>query len=649
MKYPHLQALRYANWARRSDLLEDNSIDDQLATNNSFANDHEMSWVKDFVLDGTGSVPGARTDIPEVIKECVDNQIEVLLLHDVSRLTRSGIEHGMKVLYDIKSEGIEAVFVRDDIPGGEWAPLFQTLLLFAANQYSRKLADASARSWQIALEANRIPVSKMTPYGLDRLVLGPDGEPAFRIRNYEGQIQKKLHVTDDENVLETYCKTEDGKRSFYSKQKTETVYLIPGEKTRADTVRLMFHRYYMEGVPFNQIRKELNTRGIPSPKGGKWSKRTVSQIIRNPIYTGKGLANSYSAAIYVMRNHGQPVPTKHNLKTLSKTKRPRASRRPERDWFWRDEPYLKDFLQSDLKIVAEEHQRNHLDKIKEGRKPKPGGDAHADSPYILKRRLVTKDGRRLVGSGGRRRTRYYAVEHVDGVKRKMVPAVPIEQCVLQLVREIISAEDSIRKSVLNYVKQETASISELERNSQYLRDEQEKLECKIGYLYDRVTTPASKAVTEKKIAEVEMQLTTVNKQLKKAQGEYPAALRDAEGAADAVVKQLAAIGQDLDSQSVSSLHKLLDHLIEKIEIDIEKSEIDLSFRLPHTSVWTAFEISRNGCAVPKADPMCRNSTNTGNSLYLADYHCKQEGNTQNHCWKCSRKMYMRMATGAIAA
>jgi ribosome recycling factor len=238
---------------------------------------------------------------------------------------------------------------------------------------------------------------------------------------------------------------------------------------------------------------------------------------------------------------------------------------------------------------------------------------------------------------------------VDGVKRKMVPAVPIEQCVLQLVREIISAEDSIRKSVLNYVKQETASISELERNSQYLRDEQEKLECKIGYLYDRVTTPASKAVTEKKIAEVEMQLTTVNKQLKKAQGEYPAALRDAEGAADAVVKQLAAIGQDLDSQSVSSLHKLLDHLIEKIEIDIEKSEIDLSFRLPHTSVWTAFEISRNGCAVPKADPMCRNSTNTGNSLYLADYHCKQEGNTQNHCWKCSRKMYMRMATGAIAA
>src|SRR5688500_8638550 len=131
MRNPEIQGKRYANWARRSDEVQAMSIEDQIKANNQFARDHGMQHVHDFILDETGSMPGARKDIPEVIETCVREKVEVLLLHDTTRLTRSGAKHGMKVLYEIESRDIKVVFVRDDIPGGEFGDVYQSILFFA--------------------------------------------------------------------------------------------------------------------------------------------------------------------------------------------------------------------------------------------------------------------------------------------------------------------------------------------------------------------------------------------------------------------------------------------------------------------------------------------------------------------------------------
>ena len=58
--------------------------------------------------------------------------------------------------------------------------------------------------------------------------------------------------------------------------------LIPEE---ASTVRDIYN-YHLRGVPLNTIAGLLNSDGIPTKKGGRWTKQTVDKILHNPVYAG---------------------------------------------------------------------------------------------------------------------------------------------------------------------------------------------------------------------------------------------------------------------------------------------------------------------------------------------------------------------------
>ncbi len=53
----------------------------------------------------------------------------------------------------------------------------------------------------------------------------------------------------------------------------------------AGVVPFIYHSY-ISGHSLDGIARDLNGRGIPSKKGGRWSKQTVSAILRNPLYCG---------------------------------------------------------------------------------------------------------------------------------------------------------------------------------------------------------------------------------------------------------------------------------------------------------------------------------------------------------------------------
>ena len=44
--------------------------------------------------------------------------------------------------------------------------------------------------------------------------------------------------------------------------------------------------WYSEGISMGKIAKMLNTSKIPTKKGGLWAKKTISTILKNPIYCG---------------------------------------------------------------------------------------------------------------------------------------------------------------------------------------------------------------------------------------------------------------------------------------------------------------------------------------------------------------------------
>lgn len=44
--------------------------------------------------------------------------------------------------------------------------------------------------------------------------------------------------------------------------------------------------WYLEGLTLQAIANRLNDSGIPSKRGGSWSKQAISRILRNPLYCG---------------------------------------------------------------------------------------------------------------------------------------------------------------------------------------------------------------------------------------------------------------------------------------------------------------------------------------------------------------------------
>jgi len=53
----------------------------------------------------------------------------------------------------------------------------------------------------------------------------------------------------------------------------------------AEYVRMIF-RDYISGLTLDEICRKLNRMKVPTKKGGKWAKFTVSRILKNPLYAG---------------------------------------------------------------------------------------------------------------------------------------------------------------------------------------------------------------------------------------------------------------------------------------------------------------------------------------------------------------------------
>jgi DNA invertase Pin-like site-specific DNA recombinase len=45
--------------------------------------------------------------------------------------------------------------------------------------------------------------------------------------------------------------------------------------------------FYLSGKSMGEIAKNLNRRSIESKRGGKWDKRTIANILKNPLYKGE--------------------------------------------------------------------------------------------------------------------------------------------------------------------------------------------------------------------------------------------------------------------------------------------------------------------------------------------------------------------------
>jgi len=57
-------------------------------------------------------------------------------------------------------------------------------------------------------------------------------------------------------------------------------------RAEAEIVREIHRRYFEERWSMRAIAEDLNARGVPTKRGGRWSKRQIHRIVHSPTYEG---------------------------------------------------------------------------------------------------------------------------------------------------------------------------------------------------------------------------------------------------------------------------------------------------------------------------------------------------------------------------
>lgn len=162
MKHTHLEGRRYINVVRcSSDQQADTSPVDQLRVLNNFAAISHMTHAgDDVVLEGvSGSLPGGRTDIEQVIaRKRARDDFDVLLVQDISRFTRGGIDHVGKLKWDLGVAGVEVVFVTQGTTGDlDDDSLIQSIGAYSAQRQAKGMSYAATRGQMSSIAAGNIP------------------------------------------------------------------------------------------------------------------------------------------------------------------------------------------------------------------------------------------------------------------------------------------------------------------------------------------------------------------------------------------------------------------------------------------------------------------------------------------------------------
>ena len=127
--------------------------------------------------------------------------------------------------------------------------------------------------------------------------------------------------------------------AHYIKQKTERIRLVPGDPERLRIVREVYERHLRDGWGYFRIAEELNSRGTPSPRGGKWSTLPCRPCLFNYGLSRIGTRKPRHERHLLRPWCGGSSPGSNRVEGFGggQTRTPRASKT---EWFERPEPAL---------------------------------------------------------------------------------------------------------------------------------------------------------------------------------------------------------------------------------------------------------------------------------------------------------------------
>jgi site-specific DNA recombinase len=220
---------------------EQNTIASQTAWLIEFAKSHDLEVPGEWVFEDEG-YSGAtlqRPGLERVRDLAAEGQIQVILVYSPDRLSRK-YAYQILLIEEFARHGVETVFVKS--PQGDSAE-DQLLVQFQGMiaEYERaQILERSRRGKRHRAQAGEVSVLSNAPYGY-RYIRKTDEAPA--------------------------------------------AFLV--DEAEARVVRRIYEMYTVEGLSIGEIRRWLNTAGIPTRKlSARWERSVVWGVLRNPAYRG---------------------------------------------------------------------------------------------------------------------------------------------------------------------------------------------------------------------------------------------------------------------------------------------------------------------------------------------------------------------------
>jgi DNA invertase Pin-like site-specific DNA recombinase len=256
--------MRVALYLRRStnERLQADSLRTQEEILRAYADAHEMDVVKVYKDSASGTTSKHRHAFLSMAETITHGaNFQAILVRDVTRFGRfydpdEGAFWEMLFLgHQVKTVYVEEVFGSDTTP---MASLLKGVRRIMAAEYSRDKSRMVRRGQ-----------SRVTRLGF----LG-GGPPPYGMR--------RVMVTLQGDYIQDLSR---GQWKGLSSCRTK---LLPGREEEVTVVNKIFNLYVSDALSFTAIADRLNVDGVPAPGGSRWFAPTISQILQNPRYAGKG-------------------------------------------------------------------------------------------------------------------------------------------------------------------------------------------------------------------------------------------------------------------------------------------------------------------------------------------------------------------------
>jgi len=263
-----------AQYVRMSTDLQKYSIENQKATIQQYAEQHDFIVVKTYTDAGKGGIVlKHRTGLSTLLKDVLNGNtgFRVILVYDISRWGRfQDADEAAHYEFLCTNAGIQVHYCAEQFGNSGTVPaaLLKAVKRTMAAEYSRELG-VKILAGQKRLAQLGFRMGAKPGYGLRRMLISSD-----RIR------KQKLNSGE------------------YKDLTTDRILLVPGPKNEVECVQAIYKMALRKGMSISKIARHLNRAGIAYVNGRPWTHSAVGRTLRNPKYTGCNTWNQSSRKLH---------------------------------------------------------------------------------------------------------------------------------------------------------------------------------------------------------------------------------------------------------------------------------------------------------------------------------------------------------------